>query len=491
MNRCSLAGLLRASALLMPSLPGAVSAQLIASDFTMGTQGWTVADNGTQAVFHLADHIATFDADPADLSFVAPPAFLGDLTLAYRGELSFELLPSVRPFQPSRPAVELTGGSLGPMGTPLILRKDLQPPVTFLEYSQHRVALSEGVGWEVLGEARDATAEEMRNVLADLVDLRIVADSASSSSEQIGLRTVRIDRPKVRVVIAAGQSNMSGCADSRIAPWDFTPRHDVIFWNPLNDAYEPLTFGTSDTTCGMDPANRPFFFGPEIGFTDTYLRLLPSDLLVLIKFTDGGTSLHVDWVPPGLNPAFPNGGALYNDFYDELDLALGILDAQGYQYTIDGAIWMQGESDADRASRANPHQAELTAFIADLRAYAGNPEMPYVIGRIFDNDLGFDEIVRDAQVAVADADPFACWVDTDDLTKLDFFHYDEPSTLLLGERFANAIRRLTTPRGDANLDGIVDVEDVYHWHQNPSDENCDGVIDRADVEIVETAVRGG
>lgn len=482
----------RAAALVTAlSTAGTAAGQLVTSDFTLGPQGWTVADNGGVSLTSFPDSIGTVDSDPANLAFVAPAAFLGDLSLAYRGTLSFELRPSVRPFQPSRPSVELTGGTLGPMGTPLILSKQLPPPMTFNAFTPLSVALSETAEWIVVGEARAATAQELRNVLGDIQDLRILADSSTSTNESIRLRNVRIDRPTVRVVIAAGQSNMSGCAHFNLIPeWDFTPRHDLLFWHQINDAFEPLTYGSSDSSCGHTPVHTPDHYGPEIGFADTYIDLIPDSELVLIKFTDGGTSLHVDWVPPGMNPSFPNGGALYNLFYDELDLALAQLDALGYQYEFEGAIWMQGESDADRAGRANPHQNELTRFIADLREYTGNPTLPYIIGRVANNNLGFDQIVRAAQVAVADADPYACWVDTDDLPKLDFFHYNEAATLLLGERFAKTLRRLTTVRGDANLDGVVDVEDLYHWNQNPSDENCDGVINAADLEVVMIGVRG-
>ncbi len=469
---------------------GSVAAQLAESDFTQGTQGWTIADNGAEPLVHLTDHIGTTDGDPADLAFVAPAAFLGDLSLAYRGRLSFELLPSVRPFQPSRPAVELTGGSLGPMSTALILRKELPPPMTLGQFAPNTVPLSELAEWTVVGESRFATAEEMRSVLGDLQDLRIVADSQSASDEFIGLRAVRIDRPTVRVVIAAGQSNMSGCANSTLANWDFTPRHDLLFWNQLNNAFEPLTYGSSDTDCGHNPDDQADHYGPEIGFADAYLKLVPDSQLVLIKFTDGGTSMGRDWAPPGTISNLPNGGLVYQAFYSELNLAFAELDARGYQYTVDGTIWMQGESDASRSWQANYHDEQLAIFISDLRDYVGDPEMPYIIGRIADNDLGFDEIVRDTQVMIANTDPFACWVDTDDLTKLDFYHYDEASTLLLGERFARTLRRLTSVPGDANLDGRVDVEDVHHWNQNPSDENCDGVVDAADLEVVMLGVRG-
>ncbi|MEM9661236.1 MAG: hypothetical protein AAF937_02885, partial [Planctomycetota bacterium] len=63
-------------------LPAA--AQLAASDFSQGIQGWTLAGNGSGGLAHAGDHVLAVDSDPADLAFVAPPAFLGDKALAYR-----------------------------------------------------------------------------------------------------------------------------------------------------------------------------------------------------------------------------------------------------------------------------------------------------------------------------------------------------------------------------------------------------------------------
>ncbi|MEO1583396.1 MAG: sialate O-acetylesterase [Planctomycetota bacterium] len=485
---CTLfAGLVATDAAAADTPPAA--APLVETDFASGVQGWTIANNGALPPAHTADSITATDSDPAPLAFVAPAEYLGDLTLAYRGSLAFELMPTVRPFQPSRPAVEIIGGTAGPLGGPITLRFETPPPATSHAFAQFRVPLSEADGWTVVGEARSPSAEEFRHALTAVTDIRIEADSATAADEEISLRAVRIDRPRVRVVIAAGQSNMTGCADSRLSSYDFTPQHDLLFWHHINDAFEPLTFGSSEDSCGHDPANIPFYFGPEVSFGEAYKRLVGDDLVVLVKFADGGTSLHDHWVPPGRNGSHPNGGPVYQRFFDELDTVLARLDAEGYTYSFDGMLWMQGESDADRFHRASRYEGHLNALIADVRAYTGQADLPFIIGRIKTSDLGYDAMVQDAQVSIGQSDPWACWIDTNDLDKYDRYHYDEPGVIELGRRFANSLQRLSTPRGDANLDGRVDIEDLYHWTQNPSDENCDGIIDAADRDLVMAAVR--
>jgi hypothetical protein len=66
-------------------------------------------------------------------------------------------------------------------------------------------------------------------------------------------------------------------------------------------------------------------------------------------------------------------------------------------------------------------------------------DMTVVVGRLSDNlkgDKGW-EAVRAAQVQVAEADPLAAWVDTDDLNgPKDGLHYDKAGYAELGKRFA-------------------------------------------------------
>ncbi|MEM8758448.1 MAG: hypothetical protein AAGF47_11780, partial [Planctomycetota bacterium] len=95
------AGLITASASAQP---------IVESTFAFDDEGWTTLGNAGATVAFEPGAVSQTDSDPAAMAFAAPAKFTGDLSTAYRGELTFELTPSVRPFQPSRPAVEIAGG---------------------------------------------------------------------------------------------------------------------------------------------------------------------------------------------------------------------------------------------------------------------------------------------------------------------------------------------------------------------------------------------
>lgn len=234
-----------------------------------------------------------------------------------------------------------------------------------------------------------------------------------------------------------------------------------------------------------------FYFGPELAFGRELAALYPDDQCLLIKFAVGGTDLFALWTTPtGPNGEFPDGGPLWIQLKQHIDDARADLAAMGYEHQIDGFLWMQGESDADKQYRANAYNSKLTNFIASMREHTGRADMPFVLGRIRNAGQPHAQKVRDAQVAVADADPNTCWFDTDDLPWLqDGIHYDEPSMLILGQRFADKLHGFLPPLGDVNRDGRADVDDLYEWTQGPVDLNCDGVANQADMDIVISSVR--
>jgi hypothetical protein len=100
---------------------------------------------------------------------------------------------------------------------------------------------------------------------------------------------------------------------------------------------------------------------------------------------------------------------------------------------------MQGESDSSASSSYARH---LEILIAELRKDIGAPSLPAVIGRVAPNESEGRECVRRAQMEVAEADPLAVWVDTDDLVRFDGTHFDAQSTLTLGHRMAEAWQQM-------------------------------------------------
>ncbi len=472
---------------LITALP--VSAQLAQSDFTSGNDGWTTAGNGGAPANHKGSYIAQTDIDAGEMAFVAPASYLGDVSAAYRGQLSFEMFSSEEFFAPSTPHVELTGNTAGGSMT---LSINLAPMYRAFAFTSYTVKFSENQPWQVVGEARAPTAQEFRELLGSLTDLRIAADYEAKPDDLIALDEVRLDAANVRVFILAGQSNMNGCDDVRnVDPtWQNELPEVMVYWgNDVTPGFMPLAPGTSGASCS-NPAPE-FYFGPELAFGRELAAHYPDEQCLLIKFAVGGTNLFAQWTTPtNPNGEFPEGGPLWIQLKQHIDDARAALDAMGYQHQIDGFLWMQGESDADKNFRANAYNSKLTDFIASMRSHTGHPDLPFILGRIRDAGQPHAATVRAAQVAVADADPNACWFDTDDLPFLpDGIHYDEPSMLVLGQRFLDKLYGFIDPLGDVNRDGKADIDDLYEWTQNPVDLNCDGVADQADMDIVIAAVR--
>lgn len=468
------------------------AAQLAESDFSLGDEGWTSGGNGGAPIQHFGSYIAQQDIDGQGMAFVAPASYLTSVGAGYRGQLSFELLTSQMRFAPSRPRVELTGLTSGGM---LTLRFELPPPFRADVFVKHTVKLVESQPWEVVGQSRVPTSLEFREIMGALTDLRIVCDNEQVQDELAALDNVRLDPARVRVFILAGQSNMSGCNDVRTLDpvWQETLHEVMLYWDlqDPNPGFLPLTTGSSTAPCS-NPAPA-FYFGPELAFGRELASLYPDEQCLLIKYAVGGTDLFSQWTTPtGPNGEFPNGGPLWNQLKLTIDNALAGLLAAGYEYNVEAFLWMQGESDADKQFRANAYASKLTNFIASMRSHTAKPNLPFILARIRDAGQPHAATVRAAQVNVANAQPWTCWFDTDDLPFLpDGIHYDDPSMIVLGQRFADRLYVFLDPRGDVNRDGRADIEDLYAWTQNPVDLNCNGLADQADMEIVIDAVRAG
>lgn len=112
---------------------------------------------------------------------------------------------------------------------------------------------------------------------------------------------------------------------------------------------------------------------------------------------------------------------------------------QGQTFDSVTFVWMQGEADA-RVAASALYAENLKGLIQQVRTDLNRPDLTAVIGRISDHQVGNPEWdgVRAAQVNVANDDPLAGWIDTDDLNgDDDNLHYRPlESRHELGLRFA-------------------------------------------------------
>jgi hypothetical protein len=228
----------------------------------------------------------------------------------------------------------------------------------------------------------------------------------------------------LQIFLLAGQSNMAGRgvieAQDRVpVPGVFSLNREMK-WVP---AVDPLHF------------ENPKIDGVGLGrsFARVLLYEHPSYEIGLIPAAVGATNLD-QW---------KRGGALYADAVRRTWEALK-------SGTLRGILWHQGEGDALTAKDASSYIERWSAFIRDLRADLGAPELPVVVGELCESlyhrpggRSRFARVVNE-QLALLPFNVAHCaFVSSAGLRdKGDSVHFDSPSQRELGRRYAYAFLAL-------------------------------------------------
>lgn len=271
------------------------------------------------------------------------------------------------------------------------------------------------------------------------------------------------------VFIIAGQSNMDGRGEAGDLTGKFArlaveqPDVSICYANPVNspDPKNPVyRTGWQHLIPGLAvppkytnslPSTR---FGPELSFGRKWMDGHPGSRLALIKVTQGNTSLSKDW-----NPASQS---LYLTLTNTVLHALKDLATSNSNVALKGFLWHQGESDVKAG--AENYKKNLTAFISSVRHDLGMPELPFIIGEIATNK---EPAFRAAQQTVAAEVSHAAFVSADGLTTVEGTHFDSPSVIVLGERFATAAS-VVFKAGAAATDRLIASElPVYNSTSKP------------------------
>jgi len=234
------------------------------------------------------------------------------------------------------------------------------------------------------------------------------------------------------IFLLAGQSNMVGSGVTAEVPerWRTAPANLRLF---IDERPSPWLDGDR--------------FGPEVGFGIELVTAMPDTPTVLCKVARSGANLYYDWNPDGVSRGDEDvyRGPVYPALLAAVDAVSKQVREQGETPLIAGMLWMQGERDSVIEVMANAYDANLRAFILQVREDLGNTDLPFLMGQIGPRiielpDLeyrhAFRDTVREAQTAVAESMPDVALIGTDDLPQSDNLHFTTAGLLELGRRYA-------------------------------------------------------
>jgi hypothetical protein len=260
----------------------------------------------------------------------------------------------------------------------------------------------------------------------------------------------------IDVYLIAGQSNATGQGYMANLPDGFTPNPKVLLFH---SGKPHLDAGTEPNTwLPLHQASEsPDRFGPELGFGDRLAELRPDRPIALIKHAHSGSNLYQDWEPGKDAADIDHFGPQFKTVVETVQLGLKALRNQGYEPTIRGMLWQQGESDAKKEETAGGYGKNLARFIARVREQFQVPDMPFIYGYVLPPpNLGHNrDLVRQGEKEVDQASGSALAVKgafvvaTDDLSQRaddrntrypkDHGHFGTAGTLELGRRMANKL----------------------------------------------------
>jgi hypothetical protein len=245
---------------------------------------------------------------------------------------------------------------------------------------------------------------------------------------------------RLRIVLVAGQSN----ADGRAVVSEL-PTSPVNLQNPQNDVdlFYRFEGGTATLTTLRPGLTETSQFGPDILLGRRLANLHRAETgtrVAIIRYANGGTNLNSQWKGGG-DGSTTGDGPEYLTFQQTVTQGLAALAAAYPLATreLQSIVWLQGESDSV-AGLSSLYQANLTTFIADVRATYG-VSLPFVIARLSSKQTALATTnlneVRAAQDSVAAADPRTAIINTDSFgIKSDNLHFNGSGQQSIGSAFA-------------------------------------------------------
>jgi len=227
--------------------------------------------------------------------------------------------------------------------------------------------------------------------------------------------------PKLDIILAMGQSQMAGrapYANEGTAPipnvYLLTPG---LYMEPARNPLNRYANITKDAT--LDALSPSYSFIKK-------LQQMTGRTFGLMVNAQGGSSI-VSWYQPGK----PN--------YDYS--LLRIKEAMKYG-DVKAIIWHQGSADNSAAIADNyvSYKANFSAMVANFRKDLGMPNLMFFCGELSDGRPEFDGFNLNVIQAVKSYIPNSDFsMATGTILLSDGIHWDEPSVLMMGERYADKV----------------------------------------------------
>ena len=116
--------------------------------------------------------------------------------------------------------------------------------------------------------------------------------------------------------------------------------------------------------------------GPELVFARDVTEGTEGDIAI-VKVAAGGTHLGGDW-----NPENPSGFKMYPLLLETVRAAMAELERQGFDPTLEGFFWHQGENDMFEDSYRQNYGANLANFLTRLRTDLDAPALRFYVGEL-------------------------------------------------------------------------------------------------------------
>lgn len=229
--------------------------------------------------------------------------------------------------------------------------------------------------------------------------------------------------PQARIFLLMGQSNMAGRGE-------------------ITEAYKGLQNSNVLMLTSQNawvPAKHPVHFdkpkvvgvGPGLAFGIKLAEVYPNDTIYLVPCAVGGTSIS-KWESGAYDQA------TNTHPYDDAVLRIKEAMKKG---SVEGAIWLQGESDSNPTAAAL-YLSRLTDLIERIRTVAKNNQLPFIVGEL-GRYRGNYKLINDQLHQLPSKAPYTAVVTSENLVhKGDTTHFNSPSATLYGTRFAESMIKL-------------------------------------------------